>query len=175
MRYLASLVAFSVFLLFYPHAHAASTHHYICSEFTLGGGVLASCTGSTITFNSNTSTGPSLTAYDSAPTFDLEPTKTWYVSFVVTRSGGDNIRLRCYNGVQFDCPTSGTAGVSVSSTIVDQAITSSSATAHTGIYFSNDFGPVLYYNGTISAICVSDTIGACAGGVPFQLWKSFLF
>ena len=149
-------------LLLLPfQASAATTHNYVCTDWLLAGGM--TCSGGTLSMSGQG--GRTANDYNAgAVDFNLYGTATWYVSFVVTRTAGDNIRLRCYDGTDF-CPS-----VSVSATIVDEPIDMTGRSDPAGLAISNDIGPVLYYEGDISNICVSDTLGACAGGgaAPFR-------
>ena len=149
-------------LLLLPfQTNAATTHHYGCADLT---STWNSCTDGVWT---TTGASSKYLSDNNGVVLDMSVADTWYVSFVVTRSAGDNIRLRCTftTGNPDNCPS-----VSVAATVVDEVVDATGMVNPVGLQIGNDIGPVNYYEGTVGSVCVSDTLGACAGGgaAPFR-------
>lgn len=84
-------IFFALFFYFisYFSAAAASTHHYVCGDFTVSAGT-PTCSSDTWTFSDT----EIQTVIDSTHVFDLN-NKTWYVSW--TQTGGQELRYLCDN------------------------------------------------------------------------------
>jgi len=133
-------VLVGVCLLFARHAFAATTHHYVCSDFTFGS--TASCTGSNVI----TLTGNNGYAFEpGTPAITLSP-GTWYVT---TGFNTGNFRIQTDSA-----PTYAT----ISSTVTDSPITVGNQTSVTLDDSSGSFAA------TITDFCISDTVGGCGPG-----------
>jgi len=136
-------------------ARASLTHTYSCGDFDTITGA-ASCHAGALTF---TSAGTQV-AYDDVgnTTFhwNLNQASTWYLTFTVTSPSGTGL---------YDCIGSTITCVQNSFTgdVSDQSfsITNPGNPNGGGIIFRNNSGA---FSGTISNICITDTIGGCGGG-----------
>jgi hypothetical protein len=138
-KLLTTLGAF-IFLLSPALVFAASTHHYVCSDFpTLGG---ATCSGGVVTFTPGNNY-----ISDTVPVFTLNPPGgPWYISY--TASSGSNIDID-YSGNHF----SGTQTDTLLTGIFNPGLT------------MGNFGSS-FYVGTIGDICITDTPGDCSAPPP---------
>lgn len=133
-------------LLFVPQfAFAANTHHYVCADFSSLAS--ATCTGSTLTI---TDTGSGAFAQDTS-VFSMAP-GTWFVSLTVTSytTGTGYVRQHPLGA--------GTERDFTSVTLTDASFTAAN-TAFIGLGSTGGGTP---YQGSVTNICITDTIGGCA-------------
>jgi len=140
-------VSIAVFC-FAPSVSLAAHTAFVCSDFSLSGS--ATCV--------NTGPAPStavigLPGHGHVNTTGTYPYSTWYVSTVVD-DGGVGL---------YDLNTDHSTGITVSGNQTDAVITGAVSGDH--FYVSDDSGSDTF-NGNVSEICISDTLGECASILP---------
>jgi len=129
---------------FLPLVSFASTSHtFVCGELTNPDG--ASCS------SGSWSKASAFSVYDVSGLIYPMSTGTYYATFTVANGSGNVFNLTCTNG------TCGSTAYSNGS-YTDEPIVVSAATSG-GIYFNGVSGGYL-----VGDICITDTIGGCAGG-----------
>lgn len=148
----ASIVLYTIVLLcvFVHTAQASTTHTYVCSNITLGAD--STCTGGSSSLSLTIPNTNNSSAYDNAGTALNVNNATWYVTMTVSGTGTYNVT----------CSGSCSGGFTGTGSVTDHSATFS-GTGSQGIDITNNGNS---FNGTISYLCVSDTLGACTPPAP---------
>jgi len=131
-------------------ALAATTHHYVCADFTTGGDV--TCVSDVLDSASNGS------AYDAGGTaLDLATSPLWYLSG--TFVGDGTFEIHCTDDVgNTSCTSLYPSGTSV---YTDEPFPISNSPTYSGLYLQGHGS-----GWTASEICITDTPGDCGGTPP---------
>lgn len=150
MKYLTFIFG----LFFLPLSALAITHNYTCSDFSTMGSDW-SCASNV--FTSSGVTGNSLSDQATPRAFELGNDTTWYLSATISGTGRGEV----------NCEGSGNCDPwqylyqSVSDMVIPQ-----NGSAPSGLYIRSDNaaagGGYANFSGTISNLCITDTIGGCA-------------
>lgn len=155
---LITLELISLFLLLPSIAHATVTHHYTCSDFSQL--FNTTCSADVITFTA----GVQSTAVDdpnAGISFNLDGTSDWYLTVTYTETNADHIGYWC-TGTTFNCTTpSGYTDLANGVNTDLHLVTNPSEPTATGIAFYNDYVGANRGGGTLSDICITDTVGGC--------------
>jgi len=130
-------------VLFFGLAFSVSAlvlHNYICADWSFGGG--GSCTSDTLNLNGAGSEG-------TGSGFNLSNSTTYYVSYTAVGSGNIRVSLRGNS--------TNSAEPNLSGSQTDYSLTTGAgnSTIYLNFYDNNSF------SGTLSNICITDTVGAC--------------
>jgi len=150
--YIIATPVFLLVCLFFPLvSDAFTTHNYVCSDFhSIAGG--ATCTGNTATY-----TGSGGYVFDNTSIGgNLSPSggESYYITF--TASGSGTGYIQCGGSNNDGTP------VSFSGSVTDQPFSCGSPNTSGGLVVGDNSSFV----GTVTDICVSDTLGACAPPTP---------
>jgi len=143
---------FSLFLFLSPFtASAVFTHNFVCSDFTsFAGSPAGTCTGSTISLTAGSGY---VDNWVNGVNYFTQGT-TYYLSFLATGSGTGHANIAS------DATDSNVVNVVAGQTT--ETSLSGFTSGSTRLIFSANSS----FSGTITNICVTDTIGQCPAVVP---------
>lgn len=147
--FFAFLLLFALcFAILVDVAKAAVTHNYICANWNLGGSPPATCSGNVVTLNGNGTEAE-------GTGFNLSNSTTYYVSYTTVGSG--NIRVSLRGNVN------NSAEPNLSGSQSDYALTTGAGNSSIYLNFYDNTS----FSGTLSGICITDTVGGCVPAPPF--------